>query len=428
MAKYRMAPGDAAWLRMDRPTNPLIVPAVLWFDGPVDQDAFAAIVGERLVGRFPRFRQKAVPDGAGRLWWIDDEDFDLDRHVYRTSVVGGHDALMRFASSRLAEPLPDDRPLWRMHLVDGLTLDGAPASAVVAFIHHCVADGMALFRVLMSLTDAPEPDPAPVAPPSPDPSPVERLRRAGRAARALAGLVGMPPDARTALRRPLGTTKTLVWSGPIPLGALKDAARRAGGTVNDLVLAALSGGVEHYLAGIGGPVRDVRAVLPVNLRPPSVHVPVELGNLFGLVFLRLPVTAASAAERIRLVQRRTAALKGSLQAFVALRLIAVIGRLPQRLVQLVVTVFSAKGSAIVTNVKGPDGPVHLAGTRVAGVVAWPPQSGSIGLGVSVISCAGQVVVGVMADDRSIRDPRRMLADTCAGLRELGVLAEATAVA
>ena len=230
----------------------------------------------------------------------------------------------------------------------------------------------------------------------------------------------MPPDARTALRGSLGTAKTVVWSDPLPLEDVRRAARAAGGTINDLVLGALAGGLRHQMQSAGGPVRDIRAVLPVNLRPFQSDA-AELGNRFGLMFLRLPVSAG-AAHRVPLVQRRTSALKGSAMAFVTLGVLRVAGHLHYRLMQLVVTVFTAKGSAVVTNVAGPASPLHLGGSRLAGVIAWPPQSGSIGLGVSVISYGGNVVVGVMADDLVVPDVQELLARTRAELTGYGLAA------
>jgi diacylglycerol O-acyltransferase len=205
----------------------------------------------------------------------------------------------------------------------------------------------------------------------------------------------------------------------LPLDAVKTAARAAGATVNDLVLAGLSGALRRHLQANGGTERDVRAVLPVNLRVLD-PAEIELGNRFGLMFLRLPVSTATGADRIALVRRRTAALKKSATALVALAILRVAGRAHRRVIRVLIDLFSAKGSVVVTNVPGPVHDLHLGGRRMAGVIAWPPQSGSIGIGVSVISYAGNVVLGVMADDRVLPDPAALLADLRAELADLGV--------
>jgi diacylglycerol O-acyltransferase / wax synthase len=165
--------------------------------------------------------------------------------------------------------------------------------------------------------------------------------------------------------------------------------------------------------------RDVRAVLPVNLRPLD-RTEIELGNRFGLVFLKLPVTTLDPTDRLATIRRRTEALKRSATAPVALGILAALGYTHQRVVRLVIDLFSAKGSLVVTNVPGPRQALHLGGHRIAGVIAWPPQSGSLGLGVSVISYAGRLVLGVMSDDQVLPDPDALLADLRAELVALDV--------
>jgi WS/DGAT/MGAT family acyltransferase len=423
----RMAAVDAAWLHMDRPVNELIVNAVLWFDDPLDAEDVREAIERRLVGRYPRFAQR-VDDRGTAAWWVDQPGFDPMSHVSheRLRPPGDLAELTRTVTELIARPLPRDRPLWAIHVLDGY----AGGTALLARIHHCLADGVALFRVLLSLSDEAQDGGLP-APETRRPSAPSSLRQrltrvavgTGKAGRALGELLLLPPDRRTALRAELGGHKVAHWSEPLPLEPIKAAAREAGATINDIVLAALAGAVRRRFAGAGAPLVDVRAVLPVNLRALDKRE-VELGNRFGLVFLRLPVTVPDPVGRIAAVHRRASALKRSAVAPVALRILSVAGRLPAPALRLLITVFTAKASMVVTNVPGPRTPLHLGGHRIAGVIAWPPQSGSIGLGVSVISYDGSVVLGVMADDRVVDDSAQLLAD----LREelLGRLAAVAA--
>jgi diacylglycerol O-acyltransferase / wax synthase len=418
-----MASGDAAWLHMDRPVNELIVNAVLWFDEPIDDALLRTVLDDRLLARHPRFRRR-VDDEGGAAWWVDDDAFDLTAHLSRERLAepGDLTALTDTVTRLINQPLRRDRPLWQIHAVDGY---GGNGTALVARIHHCIADGVALFRALLSLSDEAQDGALGGAPqrsaPAGSPAPCQRVRRhavhAGRAARGLGGLVALPPDSRTALRGPLGTAKTAVWSTPIPVETMRAASRAAGGTINDLALAALSGALRRLLEPAGR-VRDVRAVLPVNLRPLDADAG-ELGNRFGLVFLRLPVATLDPRARVAAIQRRTAALKRSATALVALRILELAGHGPTALITVLISIFSAKGSVVVTNVPGPTAALHLGGHRLAGAIAWPPQSGSIGVGVSVISYAGNVVLGVMADDRRVPDAQRLLATLVAELSDLG---------
>ncbi len=125
----------------------------MWFDEPLDWSAVRALVRERVVGRFPSFSQRVVQSRT-TVWWEDVPDFDIDDHLHHVTLdaPGDRAALERFASSLLSEPLRSDRPLWDMYFVDGY---GETGCAVVSRIHHCVADGIALMRVMLSMTDDP---------------------------------------------------------------------------------------------------------------------------------------------------------------------------------------------------------------------------------------------------------------------------------
>lgn len=160
MTRTRMAAADAAWLRMDRPTNLMVVTSVMWFDDPLDWDAVRELLDSRVIARFPRFSQRVVEDHG--LFWEDVEDFDLSDHLHpvRLPDPGDQEALETFTSSLISVPLPHDRPLWDLYLVDPYG-DGC---ALVFRMHHAIADGVALARLLLSLTETPGAEPVDVAP------------------------------------------------------------------------------------------------------------------------------------------------------------------------------------------------------------------------------------------------------------------------
>src|SRR4051812_20002603 len=167
----RLASVDAAWLRMEEPTNLMMITAVLWFDEHPDWARLKAVLRERLVERFPRFRQRLVePEGLlAAPYWEEDPAFDLEAHLGHAVVPppGDRDALEALVSQWMSTPLERSRPLWQFHLVDGFGRGGA----LLVRIHHTIADGMALARVLLSLMDesAEEhftPEPPPKAGPS----------------------------------------------------------------------------------------------------------------------------------------------------------------------------------------------------------------------------------------------------------------------
>ena len=153
---HAMSTADAAWLRMDRPTNLMIVNSVLWFDEPVDWERCKAVFLDRIVARFDRFRQRAA-DGLPLAppHWEDDPGFDPALHFHHVALPAPHDraALQDFIGDRIATPLDHSRPLWEVYLID----DFGSGCAILVRIHHSIADGIALARVMLTLTDGGEP-------------------------------------------------------------------------------------------------------------------------------------------------------------------------------------------------------------------------------------------------------------------------------
>jgi diacylglycerol O-acyltransferase / wax synthase len=449
MARERMSHADAAWLHMDRPHNLMVINSVMWFDEPVPFDTVREITRERLVERYPRFRQRVVEGPlplGGAPEWEDDPDFDLDHHVRRRRLAAPGDkaALQRYVAEQMSVPLDRARPLWTVEVLDGYQ----GGSAVVTRMHHCIADGIALSRVLLEMTDefsgvafaaAEEPAPRRVVDLVTRPAAVagdllhegletllhpSRLVALGNAAAAdltaLGKLLLLPPDHRGVLHAPNAVPKTAAWSDPLPLAEVKAIGRITGTTVNDVVLAALSGAFRRYVEAHGGQPRDVRVIVPYNLRPLDQPLPRTLGNMFGLVFLSLPVGTEDPQLRLVEMHRRMDAIKHSAEGPVSFGVLGVTGATPHSLESLIVDVFTAKGSAVVTNVPGPPEPVRYGGTPIRGVVSWVPRAGNIGTGVSIFSYCGEVTVGFSTDAGLVPEPQDLvdaLVDELALLRE-----------
>jgi WS/DGAT/MGAT family acyltransferase len=445
----RMSHADAAWLHMDRPTNLMVITGVLWFDQPPDWDGVRERIRERMVERFPRFRQRVV-EGRGPLsgpHWEEDPNFDLDLHFHRVALPapGDRAALQAFVADLMSSPLDRSKPLWQFQLVDGYG-DGA---ALVGRIHHCIADGIALGRVLLSLTDE-----SPEAGIALDDGPAGAERRGGRlrtllrpaasaatAVRgaaegvaheaievgrhpshlrdlaasgradleALAKLLFMGADPQTPLKGELGVARRVAWSAPIPLGEVKEIGHRTSTTVNDVLLTAVTGALRGYLSERGGAVDELTALVPFNLRPLDQPLPPELGNRFGLVFLPLPVGIEGSRRRLDDVHRRMEEIKHSPEGAISYGVLDAIGRTPAQIEKLFVDLFTTKGSAVMTNVPGPRQPVYMAGTPVRGVLVWAPCSGGVAMSVAIFSYAGDVTVGLMADAGLVPDPEAIIA-------------------
>lgn len=431
---------DTAWLRMERPTNPMMITGVLMFAEPMSLARLKRVVRQRFLA-YRRFRQKPV-EGATGAQWVDDPAFDLDWHVRLSGLPGRatpaaeKKALERFVSQLASTPLDPGKPLWQFHLVERYR----GGSALVARIHHCYADGIALVQVLLSLTDTSreasaasrldrawlKQEAAPVArrvgamdrylrlggrmlgqgmAMVQDPGLAALLaREGGEIARELVQALALPDDPPTLLRGPLGVSKRVAWAEPLRLEEVKAVGRACDCTVNDVLMAAAAGALRGYLRERGEAVDGLtlRATVPVNLRP--LEHARKLGNHFGLVFLDLPVGEPNPLRRVQRVAACMRALKQSRQAIVAYGLLAALGMAPPPVQELALELFSRKASAVATNVPGPQQPLYLAGCELRELMFWVPQTGGIGLGLSILSYRGQVHFGLVADARLVPDP------------------------
>ena len=223
-------------------------------------------------------------------------------------------------------------------------------------------------------------------------------------AASLARLTALPPDPLTSLSRPLTGRRRAAWSRGIALGQVRTAARARGGTINDLVMAAVSGALRQHLVASGDPTDvGLRALVPVNLRPGLPDVAGGMGNRFGLVFVDLPTDLRTSAARHDAVRARTAVVKARLDALATFGVLGALGRAP--LIQPWATrFFSRKASVVVTNVPGPATHLHLAGRRVEQAMFWVPHPATLGVGISVLSYAGELRIGVRSDTAVLPRP------------------------
>lgn len=447
MAKReRISSVDTAWLRMDRPTNLMMIVGVLIFDGPLQFERLRRVVEARLLCH-ERFRQRAVVEATGASW-EEDPEFDLDSHLHRVALPGrgGKDELEKLVADLAATPLHPAKPLWQFHVVENY--DGG--SVLIARIHHCIADGMALVGVMLSMTDdspdAPEPSPPPPRADEPaDYNPwrlvfepvtqatvaainvgttiwLKYLDLLARPAQVidygkqglgftaeLAKLLAMPVDSPTRFKGKSGTAKRVAWAEPLPLEEVKAVGKALGCSVNDVLLASVAGALREYLLEKGDAADGVelRALVPVNLRGEEDRG--KLGNRFGLVTLSLPLGEANPMARVFEVRRRMQELKGSYQAPLSLALLATVGMAPKLVQQQFLDMLSAKATAVMTNVPGPQHPLYLAGSKLEQIMFWVPQSGDLGMGVSILSYDGKVQFGLMTDRKLVPDPDRIVA-------------------
>jgi WS/DGAT/MGAT family acyltransferase len=420
---------------MDTPRQPMVVTILLLLAEPLDQERLKATLRKRLLS-FARFRQRLVREG-GRHAWIEDASFDLNRHLERRCLPEPADqrALETLVGELASERLDARRPLWRCVVVENLEV----GCAVVFRVHHCVADGIALLRVFLTLTDRtlqPDGSPATPAPPPeerrnqarlaaktaksllPSRGWVERLRGGGALVAALLRQFLLTPDTRTALRGALNGRKRMAWSAPIPVGDIARVRQRWGGRVNDVMLTVVAGALCRYLQTRGEtrPRLAVRLAVPVNLRPYQEEI--QLGNQFAVVFLRLPLDVADPVARLAAVRVRMERVKASPEAMANLLMIRLVGGFPDWLERVILRLLGMKATAVLTNVPGPEEPLYLANAPVTRVLAWVPQITSIGIGVCVLSYAGAISIGVTTDQGVIADPGELVAGIETEIAEL----------
>ena len=466
MSGERMSKVDTAWLRMDSESNLMMIVGVWILKPGITHQALCDRVEERLL-KYPRFTQRVVPDAAGATW-VTDHQFDITRQVVieklsmkrsKTGTRTEQQALQDRVAELAVLPLDKSRPLWQFHLVE----DYQGGSAMMVRIHHCIADGIALISVTQSLVDggAAPPERKPGAPRREgldgaqdwlersllkpftqfavkalgavgsgavrsidmlnDPvkgveDGVERgvegtldmARLAYHVATDTAALVLMPDDSATRLKGVPGKAKRVAWCEPIPLEEVKAVGKALNCSINEVLMSCVAGAIAQYLKSFGDSVqgKEIRAMVPVNLRPlDQAH---KLGNHFGLAPVVLPIGIENPIERVYEVRRRMGELKGSMQPLLAFGMLAVAGLLIKPAQDAMLGLFSRKTTAVMTNVPGPKEKLKFCGATLEQSLFWVPQSGTVGLGVSILSYGGGVQFGVISDSVLCPNPQAII--------------------
>lgn len=419
-ARQPMSVVDTAWLRMDTADNLMVINGVMEFESPLSRADLVRLLAERLVVKAPRFGTRPVSD-QGQYFWEKIPALDWDYHASVLSLPTGDNPeqqLQELCSRVVAETLDPTRPLWRFYLIESFR----GGSALVFKVHHSYADGIALISTLDAIADQSVLHSSPAAragfkkPTAKGEAWHHQVLHAVTQSAFYTGFAAawlfeamrvalLPSDTKTAFKQTLSAQKRVAWAPSLPIDEVKRVGRAMGGTVNDVVMACAAGSLRRYLASEGQRVDGVcvRATVPVNLRPLSEAM--NLGNCFGLVYLALPVAHATAEERVQAVQKSMKSLKNGAQAMMSYGVLSILGFFPTAVQRLALNFFSSKASAVMTNVPGPTEPVYLMGAKVKRSMFWVPQSGGIGIGISILSYAHHVEFGVVADTSLVKDPQ-----------------------
>lgn len=438
---HRMRLRDAAFLYVERPHAPLTIGCVAVLDSSPSRAELADFIAPRL-GRIPRYVQRAkpVPFSLIHPSWENDPDFNLSNHLYRWAIPspGGDRELTEAVEQLMEKPLDRARPLWEAHLLE--CLDGGRA-AVLLKVHHCMVDGIAGAGILEAMFDEGTPQ---RARPSTGPTArhqasglraesramAESFRSSGGAARTLVEMFRHPLEGVSPLRDAAAWALRFVLDGPSQLPwnasvgprrrvvftrlALRDAlAIRSslGGTINDVVLTVLAGGLRRYLEGNGITLRGRRvcALVPVNLRTAEQRH--ALGNRIGAMLVPLPLMPAEETERLAAVCTITQRLKHARKASSCATLFHLADVVPVPLLAWAGSHISlpAFAGVIATNVPGPSEARCLCGRRIEALYPIVPITDHLGLGLSVLSYAGTLCVGFNADAEHVPDLEKLRA-------------------
>jgi diacylglycerol O-acyltransferase len=431
-----MSPMDASFLHIEGPMNPMHIGGASIFEGPAPEfEALEEMVAGKL-GLVPRYRQKVrfVPLGLGRPVWVDDPHFNLTYHLRHTALPapGSDNQLRRTAARIFAQHLDRTKPLWEIWMVEGLSEN---RWALLSKVHHCMVDGVSATD-LMSVMFAPTPETKDTWEPAPEPTgtelvvrtltrrtfdPSEQLRSVRAALRAprtsltqaqdlMRGMTSaariLRPLESSSLTGPVGPHRSWSWAN-LRLSDVKRVREALGGTVNDVVLTIVSGGVRDLLESRGEPVagRSIRSLVPVSVRKPG-----EKGvynNRVSAMFADLPVGVADPATRLATVRAQMDGLKESKQAVAGDVLTSLSGFAPPMLLALggrLAARSPSMGVQIgVTNVPGPQQALHTLGRRLLESFPFVPVIGNVRTSIAIFSYDGGLYFGVTGDYDSSND-------------------------
>ncbi len=460
MTGDRLTAQDASFLHIENASAHMHVASVMLFEGPPPpyDDLLEAI--EHRLGLVPRYRQRLafVPFGQGRPRWVDDPHLNLRYHLRSTALPspGTERQLKDLAGRVFSQQLDRDKPLWEIWLVEGLEHD---RFAMLAKTHHSLVDGISGVDIMSVLFDSAAEPAAPTARgdrwlPRPVPSGAQLLAEAlleratmpAEVARTVRSVFRGPRRMLFGLRNAAVGVGAMAWSGlnPAPatpyngtlgphrrytwvraelrdIKAIKDSL---GGTVNDVVLATVAGGLGRHLRGRGHNTDglELKAMIPVSVRSDVERG--ELGNRVAAMMAPLPVWCQEPLARLDIVREELKGLKSGGQAVGAQVLTDLTGFAPATIMDQAARLMSRQRffNLVVTNVPGPQFPLYMAGRRMIEAFPMVPLAAGQGLGVALLSYHGKINFGLVGDFDLMWDLDALADDVRFSLAELAEVA------
>ncbi len=446
----RLSSMDASFLYFEKKETPMHIGSVSLFDGEIPFEDFVAMLDAKMH-LLPRYQQVVVPDpfNLGHPTWEHDHNFNIRNHIFKLQIdaPGGEKELIDLAGRIFTPMMERHKPLWDIYLVYGL--EGGK-TAMICRVHHCMVDGMSGVDLLKIVLDF-SPSPAPIPPKpaakvrEPQPDPTRRLfdsilggmqegmnrwmefqngllnltqalteQTSREAMKNISGEIPkiLRPAERLPFNGPLSGEKRMVWN-TFSFAEARAIRGALSGTVNDVVLTALSGAVSRYVESHGQSAagRNVRFMVPVSLRQEDQHG--ALGNLVSLLPVEIPLDLKDPIARFRYVNQKTMAMKSGRVAEGLNLFSALMGILPAPMQALMGALSTANipvppaVNMISTNVPGPQVPLYAMGHRMTAYYPYVPVGYAVGCGCAIMSYDQHLYFGLTADLKAMPDVERM---------------------
>lgn len=408
-----LSPDDAVWLQ-DCPINPHMINALMVVEGRPDIEKLRQIICNRLVlgedekGEriCPRLSQ-TIQQRFGHFVWEDDKDFRMEKHVTKWGGNLPHslEELDVVITEICSISLPKFLSPWQFVVIP---IEEEYCFGLLLRVHHSIADGVALTRVFgKNLCDIP-----PRAPETKKFS-THQWFYMWLKAMFFCPLLALiktftPADSSKLHGQELCGKKAISWSRNIDLTLVKQVKNMVGTTVNDVMVSCVAGALHDYLKENNNVLKpeDMWASVPVDIRYSAKSV--KLKNNIAFVYLRLPIAAKNAVERLLETKRRMDVIKTSSEPLAAALGVKIVMMLPQWLSKPVLDFYASKMSCVLSNVPGPQQALFLGGQKIVEGIFWVPQRANIGLGLSIFSYSGGIRIGVSSDQCVLPKPKEVV--------------------
>ena len=380
----------------DTPTNRMVINGFMVFEDSFTRHDMIELLATRIVPKHPRMTQY-ISSGFRNLYWVPEEDFQAENHVWKYAQHVGKDELDQLVGEYFNRDFPAKRSPYEFIVVEDYQVG---QSAVIFRFHHSIADGIGFIKMMIDASD--EQSKAQVQSAKIGKPPVkffQRVRKISKIPQAILKQNRMSTDSNPLHGPELSGERRVTSSDPMDLLKLKEIKNQLGCTINDLMMAALAGAFREYFKTQHPEeeIQDVTLVMPLNMRSPAQMKNVKLENAASGVILQLPSATEDRQERLTKTIEMLNRMKDSAEPIATYLAFHLFSVLPHSLLLSKAAEMTEKCTSSVSNVPGPEDPIYYQGHKVERLVFAAPGSANVGVGISILSYAGQVTVAATTD-------------------------------